>query len=91
METKEKFWVTVPGDYMAPEFLPGDRLLVDPGMEAEPGSYVLAELAGKWHLAQLTRGKKGTLRMKHLRRRGLSVPAEYFNIIGRVVQRNRDV
>lgn len=40
------FAVEIDGDSMRPLFRPGDRVVIDPDLRAEPGDFVLAEIDG---------------------------------------------
>jgi len=49
----ESFALRVLGDDMAPEFLHGEIIVIEPGGVAKDGSYVLAQHAGEWLFRQL--------------------------------------
>lgn len=51
----EAFALMVLGDSMAPEFVEGEIILIEPEGLATDGSYVLAQLAGEWIFRQLVR------------------------------------
>ncbi len=52
-EGGEVFALRVLGDSMAPEFLHGEIVIVEPGGAVHDGSFVLARLDGEWTLRQL--------------------------------------
>jgi DNA polymerase V len=58
-EGAEVFALRVLGDSMAPEFLDGDIVIVEPGGAVRNGSFVLAHLDGEWTLRQLARQGEG--------------------------------
>lgn len=49
----EPFALRVLGDSMAPEFVEGDIVIIEPGGRAVDGSFVLAWWGGEWILRQL--------------------------------------
>jgi SOS-response transcriptional repressor LexA len=49
----EPFALMVLGDSMAPEFVEGDVIVVEPGGLAEDGAYVLAQVEGEWIFRKL--------------------------------------
>ena len=49
----EAFALMVLGDSMAPEFVEGDVIIIEPEGVAQDGSYVLAQLDGEWIFRQL--------------------------------------
>src|SRR5512143_2286464 len=51
----EAFALMVLGDSMAPEFVEGDVIIIEPEGLAADGSYVLAQLGGEWIFRQLVR------------------------------------
>lgn len=51
----EAFALMVLGDSMAPEFLEGEIIVIEPSGYATDGSYVLAQLDGEWIFRQLLR------------------------------------
>jgi SOS-response transcriptional repressor LexA len=51
----EAFALMVLGDSMAPEFLDGEIVVIEPEGLAKDGSYVLAQLDGEWIFRQLVR------------------------------------
>lgn len=51
----EAFALMVLGDSMAPEFVEGDIVIIEPEGVATDGSYVLAQLDGEWIFRQLVR------------------------------------
>lgn len=40
--TEQSFVLTIVGDSMLPEFRPGERVVVTPGLDVNPGDYVVA-------------------------------------------------
>jgi SOS-response transcriptional repressor LexA len=59
----EVFALRVLGDSMAPEFVEGDIVLVEPDGAVHDGSFVLADPGGEWIFRQLARAADGwTLR-----------------------------
>ncbi len=57
----EPFALRVLGDSMAPEFVDGDVIVVEPEGLATDGSYVVAQLPDGWSLRQLRRADAGWL------------------------------
>ena len=55
----EPFALMVLGDSMAPEFVEGEIILIEPEGLATDGSFVLAQLAGEWIFRQLVRQDAG--------------------------------
>lgn len=51
----EPFALRVLGEDMAPEFLHGEIVVIEPGGAVHDGSYVLAQHGGEWLLRQLRR------------------------------------
>ncbi len=51
----EPFALMVLGDAMAPEFLDGEIIVVEPEGHATDGSFVVAQVEGGWTLRQLVR------------------------------------
>jgi DNA polymerase V len=51
----EPFALVVLGDSMAPEFVEGDVIVVEPEGLAADGSFVVAEVDGEWTMRQLAR------------------------------------
>jgi SOS-response transcriptional repressor LexA len=51
----EVFALRVLGDSMAPEFLEGEIVIVEPEGAVHDGSFVLARVGGEWTLRQLAR------------------------------------
>ena len=54
-EDAEAFALMVLGDSMAPEFVEGEIVVIEPSGEAGDGSYVLAHADGDWIFRQLRR------------------------------------
>ena len=61
----EVFALRVIGTDMAPEFLDGEIIVVEPGGAVRDGSYVLAQVAGEWLFRQLC-GHDGSWRLRAL-------------------------
>jgi SOS-response transcriptional repressor LexA len=55
----ESFALMVLGDSMAPEFVEGDIIVIEPDGHVDGGSYVIAQVAGEWIFRQLVRGAAG--------------------------------
>lgn len=55
----EAFALMVLGDSMAPEFVEGDVIIIEPEGVAQDGSYVLAQLDGEWIFRQLVESGDG--------------------------------
>ena len=55
----ESFALMVLGDSMAPEFVEGEIIVVEPDGHVDGGSYVIAQVAGEWIFRQLVRGAAG--------------------------------
>lgn len=51
----ESFALRVIGDDMAPEFLDGEIIIVEPDGALKDGCYVLAQVGGEWTFRQLVR------------------------------------
>ncbi len=51
----EPFALMVLGDAMAPEFVEGEIIVVEPEGHATDGSFVVAQVDGEWTLRQLAR------------------------------------
>jgi DNA polymerase V len=59
----EPFALMVLGDAMAPEFVEGEIIVVEPEGHATDGSFVVAQVDGEWTLRQLVRcGERWQLR-----------------------------
>jgi SOS-response transcriptional repressor LexA len=62
----EVFALRVLGDSMAPEFLEGEIVIVEPDGAVHDGSFVLAQVDGEWTLRRLDRRGNGwVLRALH--------------------------
>ncbi|MBK9703641.1 MAG: S24 family peptidase [Betaproteobacteria bacterium] len=55
----ESFALMVLGDSMAPEFVEGEIIVIEPDGHVDGGSYVIAQVAGEWIFRQLVRGAAG--------------------------------
>jgi len=51
----EVFALRVLGDSMAPEFIEGEIIVIEPDGALREGSFVLAQVAGEWIFRQLAR------------------------------------
>lgn len=58
-ESAEPFVLMVLGDSMAPEFVEGEVIVIEPAGLAGDGSFVLAQLGGEWIFRQLVRQGTG--------------------------------
>lgn len=58
-ESAEPFVLMVLGDSMAPEFVEGEVIVIEPAGLAGDGSFVLAQLRGEWIFRQLVRQGTG--------------------------------
>jgi DNA polymerase V len=58
-EDAEVFALMVLGDSMAPEFVEGEIIVIEPSGVAEEGSYVLAQVDGEWIFRQLAKVDDG--------------------------------
>lgn len=57
----EAFALMVLGDSMAPEFVEGEIVVIEPSGEVRDGSYVLAQANGEWIFRQLRSADAGWL------------------------------
>jgi DNA polymerase V len=55
----EPFALMVLGDSMAPEFVEGEVIVVEPEGLVSDGSFVVAQVEGDWMLRRLVRGEEG--------------------------------
>lgn len=55
----ECFALRVLGEDMAPEFLHGEIIVIEPGGAVKDGSYVLAQIEGEWLFRQLRQAPGG--------------------------------
>ena len=55
----ESFALMVYGESMAPEFLNGEIIIIEPGGLAKDGAYVFAQLNDEWTFRQLVRAQTG--------------------------------
>ena len=60
-EDAEAFALMVLGDSMAPEFVEGEIVIIEPSGEARDGSFVLARADDEWIFRQLRRDGDGWL------------------------------
>jgi len=55
----EPFALMVLGDAMAPEFVEGEIIVVEPEGHATDGAFVVAQIDGGWTMRQLVRSEAG--------------------------------
>jgi len=85
----EPFALQVLGDSMAPEFVDGDVIVVEPEGLACEGSFVVARVDGDWVLRQLVRVADGW-QLRALDRAQAPVPiADLSTVRGVVIQKSR--
>ena len=60
-DNDEAFALMVLGDSMAPEFIEGDIVVIEPAGLATDGSFVLAQVGGEWTFRQLAGNGDGWL------------------------------
>jgi len=83
----EVFALRVLGDSMAPEFLEGEIVIVEPDGAVHDGSFVLARVDGEWTLRQLARRGDGwMLRALHPAYRDQPLP-DLAAVHGVVIQK----
>ena len=88
-EGAEVFALMVLGDSMAPEFLDGEVIVVEPGGRLSEGSYVVAEAAGELIFRQLAKeGERWLLRPLNESYGTLEIP-DLGGIRGVVIQKTR--
>lgn len=86
-EGAEVFALRVLGDSMAPEFLHGEIVVIEPGGALHDGSFVLARVDEEWTLRQLARGPSGwTLRALQAGHREVALP-DLAPVHGVVIQK----
>ncbi len=85
----ESFALMVLGDSMAPEFIEGDVIVIEPEGLASDGAYVLAQAGGEWIFRQL-RAHAGGWRLAALDERypPIDIPG-LAAVRGVVIQRSR--
>ncbi len=85
----EPFALRVLGDSMAPEFVEGDVIVVEPEGLATEGAYVLAHAGGEWIFRQL-RAREGGWRLAALDPRYPSIDIPDLACVrGVVIQKSR--
>jgi len=85
----ELFALLVLGDAMAPEFVEGDVIVVEPEGLATDGSFVVAEARGEWVFRQLAREGEGwSLRALDPRHPPIGI-ADLSGVRGVVIQKSR--
>jgi SOS-response transcriptional repressor LexA len=85
----EPFALTVLGESMAPEFVDGDVIVVEPEGLARAGSFVVARIGGEWMLRELVRAGGGwQLRALDPREPPITL-ADLAPVRGVVIQKSR--
>ena len=85
----EPFALLVLGDSMAPEFVEGDVIVLEPEGLARDGSFVVAYAQGEWLFRQLVRSARGwSLRALAPHHPALPL-ADLSGVRGVVIQRSR--
>ncbi len=85
----EPFALRVLGDSMAPEFVEGDVIVVEPEGLATDGSFVVAQADGEWLFRQLAREGEGwSLRALDARYPAIGI-ADLSGVRGVVIQKSR--
>lgn len=85
----EPFALMVLGDSMAPEFLEGDVIVIEPEGLAADGAFVLAQVEGDWIFRQLVAREAGwTLRALDSRCPAIVIPG-LACVRGVVIQKSR--
>ena len=85
----EPFALMVLGDSMAPEFIEGDVIVIEPEGLATDGAYVLAQVAGEWIFRKLV-ANGGAWRLVALDARAPAIElADLGAVRGVVIQRSR--
>ena len=83
----EPFALRVADTSMEPEFAADCIVIIDPSVRAEPGAFVLADLANGWSLGQLLKTSSGALEVAVLNPGPPSETVEPQQIKGVVTQR----
>ena len=85
----ESFALMVLGDSMAPEFVEGEVIVVEPEGLARDGSYVVAQVDGEWIFRQLAAAGEGWV-LRALNPAYPDVPiADLSAVRGVVIQKSR--
>jgi len=85
----ESFALMVLGDSMAPEFLEGDIIVIEPEGLARDGSYVMAWLENEWIFRQLS-GSEGDWKLRALNPRYPAAGIPDLSVIkGVVIQKSK--
>ena len=85
----EPFALMVLGDSMAPEFVEGDVIVIEPEGLATDGAYVLAQVAGEWIFRKLE-ARSGAWRLVALDPRAAAIDLPDLGPVrGVVIQRSR--
>ncbi|MEO8506313.1 MAG: S24 family peptidase [Betaproteobacteria bacterium] len=85
----ESFALLVLGDSMAPEFVEGDVIVVEPDGLAKDGSFVVAQVDGEWTLRQLVANAGGwTLKALNPAYAESALP-DLTHVRGVVIQKSR--
>jgi DNA polymerase V len=85
----ESFALLVLGDSMAPEFVEGEVIIVEPDGLASDGSFVVAQVDGEWTMRQLV-ADAGGWRLRALNRAYADTAlADLSQVRGVVIQKSR--
>lgn len=85
----EPFALMVLGDSMAPEFIEGDVIVIEPEGLATDGAYVVAQVGGEWIFRKLV-AHAGAWRLIALDARAAAIDLPDLNCVrGVVIQRSR--
>lgn len=87
---KNVFALRVVGDSMEPEFKEGDVIIVNPGVEAAPGDFVVVKSNEEATFKQLKKfGPRWVLHPLNPKYADLEVKRDGFKIIGKVVKKEK--
>lgn len=85
----EAFALMVLGDSMAPEFVEGDIIIIEPEGVATDGSYVLAQADGEWIFRQLAKaGQAWELRPLNPAYAATAIP-DLASVKGVIIQKSK--
>jgi len=88
-DAAEPFALMVLGDSMAPEFVEGEVIVVEPEGLAADGSFVVAQVAGEWTFRQLVAAESGW-QLRALNPAYAATPlADLAAVRGVVIQKSR--